>query len=461
MGSEVEGKATATLYATSLDADGNIQEKEVGSWTPEGNDWTFVASEAGQYRIAVTFTDKKGRKQEGATVFSIRGAEDEVEGDFRYNALELIPDKKEYRPGDTVKLLVNVNRPKSRVWLFIRPSQGKTGETKIIQIRKKSQVVKIPVTLRDMPNFFIEGVTVADGEVHTVTREIVLPPEKRKLNVEVSPAKDKLKPREKTSLTVRITDHEGKPYQGSAAISIYDKSLEYISGGSNVADIVPFFWDWKRQYYGQGMENSQTLTGYHLQMEKTTLMQQLGISNFYRGDIGGFGGGPRFRGQMLRREMSKAMPMSAPVASAGLMMEADEMSAPADRAAGGEKKNDANNAAAPAPELLVRSEFADLLKWVGSVETDEKGEATIEMEMPDNLTTWKIKTWAMGRGTRVGEGSAEIVTSKDLIIRLQAPRFFVEKDEVTLSAVVHNYHKEAERSLRLARTRWQESRLHR
>ena len=441
-GTEVEGKATATLYATSLNADGNIQEKEVGSWIPEGNNWTFVASESGQYRVAVTFTDKKGRKQEGATVFSVRGAEDEVEGDFRYNALELIPDKKEYRPGDTVNLLVNVNLPKSRVWLFIRPSQGKTGETKIIRIRKKSQVVKIPVTLRDMPNFFIEGVTVADGEVHTVTREIVLPPEKRKLTVEVSPAKDKLKPREKTSLTVRITDYEGKPYQGSAAISIYDKSLEYISGGSNVADIVPFFWDWKRQYYGQGMENSQTLTGYHLQMEKTTLMQQLGISGFYRGNIGGFGDSVRFRGQMLGREMSKAMPMSAPVASAGLMMEADEMSAPADRAAGGEKK-DANNAAAPAPELLVRSEFADLLKWVGSVETDEKGEATIEMEMPDNLTTWKIKTWAMGHGTRVGEGSAEIVTSKDLIIRLQAPRFFVEKDEVTLSAVVHNYHKEA------------------
>jgi uncharacterized protein YfaS (alpha-2-macroglobulin family) len=60
--------------------------------------------------------------------------------------------------------------------------------------------------------------------------------------------------------------------------------------------------------------------------------------------------------------------------------------------------------------------------------------------MPDNLTTWKIKTWAMGKGTRVGEGSAEIVTSKDLIIRLQSPRFFIEKDEVTLSAIVHNYH---------------------
>ena len=32
-----------------------------------------------------------------------------------------------------------------------------------------------------------------------------------------------------------------------------------------------------------------------------------------------------------------------------------------------------------------------------------------------------------------------VITRKDLIVRLQAPRFFVEKDEVVLSANVHNY----------------------
>ena len=45
----------------------------------------------------------------------------------------------------------------------------------------------------------------------------------------------------------------------------------------------------------------------------------------------------------------------------------------------------------------------------------------------------------MGHGTRVGQGDAALVTRKDLIVRLQAPRFFVETDEVVLSANVHNY----------------------
>ncbi len=59
--------------------------------------------------------------------------------------------------------------------------------------------------------------------------------------------------------------------------------------------------------------------------------------------------------------------------------------------------------------------------------------------MPENLTTWRVKCWAMGHGTRVGQGTADVVTRKNLILRMQAPRFFIEKDEVVLSANVHNY----------------------
>ena len=92
--------------------------------------------------------------------------------------------------------------------------------------------------------------------------------------------------------------------------------------------------------------------------------------------------------------------LAAPMAAQSKMKSADDSDAFG--AAGGEAPE------AAAPQVVVRSEFADLLKWVGSIETNENGEATIDMEMPDNLTTWKIKTWAIGKGTRVGEGSAEI-----------------------------------------------------
>ena len=87
----------------------------------------------------------------------------------------------------------------------------------------------------------------------------------------------------------------------------------------------------------------------------------------------------------------------------------------------------------------VRTKFADTALWVGNLTTNNDGMAEVSLDMPENLTTWRIKVWGMGQGTRVGQGQTDVVTRKDLIIRMEAPRFFVQTDEVVLSAVVHNY----------------------
>jgi len=49
----------------------------------------------------------------------------------------------------------------------------------------------------------------------------------------------------------------------------------------------------------------------------------------------------------------------------------------------------------------------------------------------------------------VGEGTTEIITSKELLVRLQAPRFLVERDEAVFSAVVHNDY-DAPRSVKVS-----------
>ena len=35
---------------------------------------------------------------------------------------------------------------------------------------------------------------------------------------------------------------------GSTVLAVYDKAVEYISGGSNVPGIKEFFWKWKRSH---------------------------------------------------------------------------------------------------------------------------------------------------------------------------------------------------------------------
>ena len=79
----------------------------------------------------------------------------------------------------------------------------------------KSAEEEIAVIQRDMPNFFVEAVTVAEGRVHSETREVVVPPEKRVLNVSVVPSQQEYKPGQKATVKVKLTDFFGKPFVGS------------------------------------------------------------------------------------------------------------------------------------------------------------------------------------------------------------------------------------------------------
>jgi uncharacterized protein YfaS (alpha-2-macroglobulin family) len=130
-----------------------------------------------------------------------------------------------------------------------------------------------------------------------------------------------------------------------------------------------------------------------------------------------------------------AAPMAAP---APMMKMAEEKIAVApDSEAGG--GGGGGGEGVPLVEPTVRSNFADTALWVGALSTEKDGTAVVSLDMPENLTTWRIKVWGMGHGTKVGQGQTDVITRKDLIIRMEAPRFFVQNDEVVLSAVVHNY----------------------
>jgi uncharacterized protein YfaS (alpha-2-macroglobulin family) len=91
---------------------------------------------------------------------------------------------------------------------------------------------------------------------------------------------------------------------------------------------------------------------------------------------------------------------------------------------------------------VVRRRFPDTAYWNPQVQTDEKGQATVSVELPDNLTTWRMGARGVTADTLVGEAEIDVVSTKDLLVRPVAPRFFVVGDQAQLSAVVHNNTKE-------------------
>ncbi|MCC6483926.1 MAG: carboxypeptidase regulatory-like domain-containing protein [Armatimonadetes bacterium] len=90
-------------------------------------------------------------------------------------------------------------------------------------------------------------------------------------------------------------------------------------------------------------------------------------------------------------------------------------------------------------ENKVRKYFPDTAYWNPVIKTDSLGVATVSFTMPDSLTTWRATARAVTDTTAVGAGTQKVTVTKDLIVRLQVPRFFRQRDTQTLGAVVHNY----------------------
>ncbi len=99
-----------------------------------------------------------------------------------------------------------------------------------------------------MPNFFVEALTIAGGKLYSETKEIVVPPEQRVLNVAVQPSRETVQAGAEGRVSIKLTDLAGKPFVGSTVVAMYDKAVEYISGGSNVPEIKEFFWKWRRSH---------------------------------------------------------------------------------------------------------------------------------------------------------------------------------------------------------------------
>jgi uncharacterized protein YfaS (alpha-2-macroglobulin family) len=94
-------------------------------------------------------------------------------------------------------------------------------------------------------------------------------------------------------------------------------------------------------------------------------------------------------------------------------------------------------------EPKVRKVFPDTAFWAADLVTDSAGRAQARLEFPDSLTTWRATARGVTADTKVGSAVQKTIVRKNVILRLAIPRFFVQGDEVVISALVHNYLPEA------------------
>jgi uncharacterized protein YfaS (alpha-2-macroglobulin family) len=88
------------------------------------------------------------------------------------------------------------------------------------------------------------------------------------------------------------------------------------------------------------------------------------------------------------------------------------------------------------PEL--RRDFRVLAFWVGSTVTDGSGKASLNLKLPESLTTYRIMAVSGDKTSRFGWGQSEIRVNKPVALRPAFPRFLAVGDRATFGSVVTN-----------------------
>lgn len=461
-----------------------IEKKALSTGADGKLEYTFDAKKPGQYRLSFVAKDAWGGEVVGTTVVWVWGPS--FDGlKFKFNHLEVVTDKRTYRVGETAKLLISSDVAGANILFSPRVDNGHLLAPEVLALNGKTRVVEVPISAAHVPNFFVEATLVAGGKMSEEVRELYVPPPRAELNVSIKPKSAEFRAGQAGELEITTTDPSGKPISADVAVSVFDKAVLYIQS-ELTPDVRKHFWGRTRTHQVQSQSNlrrrydnwqyisqpdqqaaylfTASMNGWmqrevdFMNTDATTAESSLfgsvneegvaqGIGGLgLRGD--GPGGGGRDEDlqkagaakESTKTPASVAAPVTLAEGKLGKSLAGADKAELDDALADGRLSAVAGNKNADPQATVaavVRRNFADTAMW-RAVRTDANGKATLKWTFPDNLTTWRAKVIALDDDTRAGEAATTVVTTKKLLVRLQAPRFFRERDRLVISANVHN-----------------------
>jgi uncharacterized protein YfaS (alpha-2-macroglobulin family) len=301
--------------------------------------------------------------------------------DYSYqndNQIKLVQDKKSYKVGETAHILALL--PKDKAHLLVTTELSTVMSVRELDTAGRAVVIDVPIEAKFAPNIFLDVTYVRNGEMYTAEESIVVPPRDKLLKLEIIPNKSEYKPRETVSYTVVARNGDGTPAPGAeVSLGVVDEAI-YSIAPESAGDI-------RREFYGRRYNEVNTTYS----------------TNF---SFTGYAGKDSIKLAANKRAYQLA-----------------------------DFKNDGTALVEP----VVRKLFKDTAFWQPAVVTGSDGKATVNVQLPDNLTTWRATARAVTTDTRVGVTTSKVVERKDVIMRLAMPRFLTSGDTVTLSGIVHNY----------------------
>ncbi len=370
----------------------------------------------GYFKVAWVSREEIGPPIKADTAFwSSREGDTEI--GYRPGGVSIVVDKDSFRVGE--KAPVMISTPASGRTVLFTVGAAHLQSYQILRLDGTVKLLHLDIGDEHIPNTFLEALMVSGHEMFMEQKEIVVPPEKNFLQIEVSADAEGYQPGEKGSYSIRATDWQGEPVSAEISLGLVDDAVYYIQS-ELASDIRQFFYGEKRGYsiqtastfnqkpYFRIMEvdekdfdaNANTAAGSRFRIAESVTYDRGGQMALERGSF-----------HLSEFSVSD---QSAIAPEASMQQSREE------------------------PVVQVRADFRETVFWQPDLLTDENGLAKVEVTFPDSLTTWRATARAVSQKSRFGTASDTRQTRLPLIASLQAPRFFVTGDRLLISGVFHN-----------------------
>ncbi|HBB94577.1 MAG TPA: hypothetical protein DC054_04240 [Blastocatellia bacterium] len=417
----------------------NPQDCQIKSG-PEPVKCTFVSKDGGTYRVRATIHDDRGRANETEMTLWVAGGKRPPKNGVEEEKVELIPERKEYKAGDTAQLLVQAPFYPAEAIMTLRRSG--IVKTERFRIDSPTYTLRIPIEEAWTPNVHVQvdlvgsenrvseppavaggpgtrrnadGMSAlpakrpayASGEIN-----LSIPPLSRKLSVTATPRDKTLEPGGNTLINVEAKDASGTAVRDSEiAVVVVDESVLALTN-YKLDDPMTIFY----------AERDEDTNDYHLR-QSVILGDGIGFGLIaFRG--GGAGGAMAetvnvSSDSSVNASRITAMPINGQRAlSNNFVLD-------------GIKKNDQT-------KIALRENFNALAVFAPSVRTDANGRAQVQVKLPDNLTRYRVMAVAVAGARQFGFGESAITARLPLMARPSAPRFLNFGDRFELPIVLQN-----------------------
>jgi uncharacterized protein YfaS (alpha-2-macroglobulin family) len=371
------------------------REIPAGTWTvTSGADpvpLSIALPNGGYFMLEATAQEKSGRFAVTRTSFYALGDGYTAWARFDHNRIELVPERKTYKPGDTARIMIQ--SPWEQATALVTTEREGIRSHRQFALTSTQQSIDIPIAEADIPNVFVSVLLVkgrtrvepapeaaATGGPYAIEDpsdpgkpsfrlgyvELQVEDAGKRLTLAVTANKEEYRPANAAKVNVSVKDAAGRGARSEVTLWAVDYGVLSLTA-YRTPDVL-------KSVYVQKSLQVMTVDNRQRIVSRRVLTP--------KGETEGGGGG-------------------------------------SDPGAG-----------------TLRKDFRVLAFWLGSVITDVNGEATVDVKLPESLTTYRIMAVAADRSSRFGSGDAEVRVNKPLTLKPTFPRFLAVGDTAHFGAII-------------------------